>query len=208
MNDSVFNWAINLLKENYPREKVKLESKAVLALWREYFTEELTEKEFAVAVKHVCLNFDFLPAPSKFVEHIHGAKEVRAIQEWQNILGFARDCQNDSQLASLGDRARVALQAIGGLFAVGLADHIACQRLEKSFITVYCQCSAKDSKSLPQASSVTTQEVKHTPVEASPMPEDVRQKLEALKGKFGISAKAKEDPAVEVKSQQLEEVAF
>ena len=194
ISEEIFNWAINLLKENYPgeREKAKLESKAVLSLWKEYFSEELTAQEFAVAVKHACLHFDFLPAPARFVEHVHGGREAKAIQEWQGILAFARDCrQNESQLTSLSDRARVALQAIGGLSAVGLADHITCQRLEKSFITVYCQGSAKDSKSLPQASSAPSQEADKGTEDPVPMPEDVRAKLQALQGKFAMNGKGK-----------------
>jgi hypothetical protein len=208
INEQLFNWAIELLKENFPREheKRKLESKAVLALWKECFDEELTDQEFAVAVKYICRNFDFLPAPAKLVEHINGGKEAKAIQEWQTIVGYASDCRNEAQLVSLGNRARVALQAIGGLSAVGYADQITCQRLEKSFITVYCQCSAKDNKSLPQASYDTAPEAVEVDVEPAPMPEHIKVQFEAFRANFeGSKKKAPVPQEKTVPSRELPE---
>lgn len=186
LSDQVFNPAIKLLQESFPRDKEKLSSQSVLALWRSYFSEELTEQEFLTAVRYVCLNFDFLPAPARFVEYIHGGNEAKALQEWQMVLkASARGDQE--QLAYLSDRGRVALQAIGGLHAVGAAEDFQRQRMEKSFVTVFCQCSTKDRKTLAQASVEAPVEVAKGGDEPAPMPEHLKAQMEALKTKFAMS---------------------
>lgn len=180
LSEKIFNYGIDLLEQNYDR---KLPSPIKL-IWREYLSEYLIDAEFVDAVKYVILHSRFMPTPSELVEHIHGSKEVQAIQEWQLALQISRDGGTEVYLS---ERGKIALKAIGGLHQLGLADEYTRQHKEKSFIKVFCQCSVKDTRMLPQSSTSATREDR--PSESSPMPEEVRAKFEALKAKMTMNGK-------------------
>jgi hypothetical protein len=193
ISDATFFKGITLLTSHYERKLLD----DVVKIWKDYLSEHLDEVEFREAVKHSILHDRFMPTAGDLVNYIHGNKEAKAIQEWQLVLKASANCSDLSQLAYLDIRSNVALQAIGGLQSIGLADSYERQRLEKSFITVYCQCGSKDSKSLPQASSMPTQEGDRTPPESSPMPEHIKEQMEALKANFGGGKKRTEVPSIE-----------
>jgi hypothetical protein len=191
LSEKIFNYGIDLLEQNHNRQLPP----AIKTIWREYLDENLTDSEFVQSVKHLILHSRFMPTASDLVEYIHGGKESKGIQEWQDIVKVSARTDDASQLPYVTTRARVALQAVGGLTAVALADNRERQRLEKSFLTVYCQCSSKDSKSLPQSAPVPTQETDKAPPEPSPMPEHIKQRIEALKADFGGIKKKTDEPS-------------
>jgi hypothetical protein len=191
ISETALTQGITLLSAHYERKLLD----DVVKIWKEYLSEHLDETEFKEAVRYSILHERFMPTAGDLVNYVHGNKEAKAIQEWRLVLEAAKNCNDLSQLAYLDVRAQVALQAVGGLQAVGLADSYERQRLEKSFITVYCQSGTKDSKSLPQSSPVSTQEADKAPPEPSPMPEHIKQKIEALKSNFGGIKKKTDEPS-------------
>lgn len=183
LSEKVFNYGIDLLEQNHDRKLPP----AIKLIWREYLDENLADSEFVSAVKHSILHSRFMPTASDLVEHIHGGREAKAIQEWQSILQASGKVEGEELLAYLSIRGKVALQAIGGLHKVGLAEEYQRQRMEKNFVTVYCQCSSKDSKVLPQSSSIDSVQAKNEDEQPCPMPEHVRQQLEQLGAKFAMN---------------------
>jgi hypothetical protein len=104
------------------------------------------------------------------------------------ILDASGQPDGQEKLTYLSLQAKVALKAIGGLGAVAMASGIAergqlsdQQRLEKKFTTVYCSDLPKDILLLSQASVETPTSVNKPPVEYSPMPNSVKEQIEALK---------------------------
>lgn len=183
LNYKKFKSGLSLLEQNYDRTLTD----AIEKIWFQYLDEHLTDEEFLTAVKHVIIHSRFMPTPAELVEHIHGSKEAQALQEWQLVLKASARGGAQEQLAYLSDRGRVALQAIGGLHAVGAAEDFQRQRMEKSFVTVFCQCSTKDRKTLAQASVEAPVEVAKEVDEPAPMPEHLKVQMEALKAKFAMS---------------------
>lgn len=159
-----------------------------LLYWQDYLNEQLTEDEFLEAVKLAIIHHYRRPTPAQLVELVQGGKQSKALQEWQQVL--VASARNDEALLSYASpRTRVALHAVGGLRVVGLADDYKRSHLERQFVDVYCQCSDKDARALPQSSTHSQQkQVKSEPI-AEPMPEHVRQKMEAFKRNFGAAKK-------------------
>jgi hypothetical protein len=186
---SIFKYGFELLEKRYPKETLHEDIKA---LYLQHFMENLTSAEFLEAVKHSILNSRFMPTAADLVEYVKGGKEAKAIQEWRDILTASSRTDDLSQLTYVSARAQVALRAIGGLRAVAIADNRDRQRMEKSFIMVYCQCSSKDTQSLPQSISNPSQQDTEIPLEPSPMPDSVKAKLQELKGKYAMNGNRKE----------------
>lgn len=184
----MFDYGMTLLEQNYDRKLTEL----IGQLWFRYLDEHLSDDEFLAAVKHAILHNRFMPTASELVEHIHGGKEAKAIQEWQEILKASSRVNAKEQLTYLSDRARIALHAVGGIHAAAVADDYERRRLEKSFVTVYCQCSSKDSRALPPTSSEVATEANREPATPSPMPEYVREQLRGLGAKFAMATASKE----------------
>lgn len=176
-----FDKGLSLLEQNYER---KLPD-AIKAIWFEYLDKHLNNAEFAAAVKHVILHSRFMPTASELVEHVHGTKQAQAVKEWQFVLKAASG--RNEVLTYLSNRARVALQAIGGIHAVAMADEYGRNRLEKSFSTVYCQCSDKDARMLSQHSCSAPQDGAEDTNDLSPMPEHIKAQMEALSRKMGMN---------------------
>lgn len=186
ISTQVFDSGMALLTSHFNRTL----SDTVLGIWKEYLDTELDDADFKSAIKHAILHHQFFPTAGQLVEAIKSTKEVRAIQEWQIILQASAKPQ-DNGIAYISDRARIALQAIGGLTKVGLAEEWQRQRMEKNFITVYCQLSNKDSKMLPQSSGDAVTSSTTPDQQSAPMPEDIRAQIEALKGKMSMNGKKK-----------------
>lgn len=180
-----FQTGMNLLAMNYNRQLPE----PILLIWRDYLERELTDEEFIEAVKHTILHSRFMPTAGELVEFVKSGKEARAIQEWQIILQASRRNDSDS-LSELSDRGRVALAAVGGVYQLGMAeDSFVRQRMEKNFITVYCQVSDKDCRNAPTVSPVAPSSPSEEPQGSVPMPEEVRRQMEALKAKLAMSRK-------------------
>jgi|GEM_PF-2456236 hypothetical protein len=194
----VYEKMFDLLEMNYG----KTLASPIKHIWKDFLDQELSDEEFTEAVRHAILHSRFMPTAGELVDYINGGKESKAIAEWQTILtAAASNHQHSTELLTYSSlRCRVALQSIGGLNAVAIAESD-YQRsiLQKQFITVFCQCSDKDTKVLPQASSQPSHCVAEvssvvargsrnnastTPETASPMPNYVKQKLDALKAKI------------------------
>jgi hypothetical protein len=184
IEQKIFDYGIELL-DSYFGKKL---NEAVQGIWFEYLDEKLTSEEFLAAVKNSLLRSRFMPTASELVEFIHGSKEAKALQEWQSVL-LAASRGDESQLAYISQRGRVALHAIGGLKTVGLAEEYRRSQLEKSFITVYCQCADKDAASLPPSVSQPT--VTRTNEDYAPMPGYLKQQMEQLKTKISMNGNGK-----------------
>ena len=162
---------------------------AVLEIWKDELDDHLADDDFTEAGRQLILSFEqryrgHFPTIKQLLDVINGSKEVKALQEWQSVI-LAASRGDESQLAYISQRGRVALSAIGGLRVVGMAEEYKRNQLEKSFITVYCQCADKDAKTLPPATSqhLTNENEK----EFVPMPDEFRQYMEKLKNKFVIN---------------------
>jgi hypothetical protein len=124
------------------------------------------------SIKNALLHERFMPTAGELVEFISGGKEAKAIQEWQLVLSASRSGAEKATelLAYASMRCRTALQAIGGLRAVGLTESdFQRTNLQKQFTTVYCQCSDKDAKALPQSESIPTQNRQEEKEDSIPM---------------------------------------
>lgn len=185
ITDQIFEQGMNLLMSHFEKQLNPL----VLALWKDELDEFLSSEEFTKAVKQLILYFEqrfkgHFPTVKHILDIVNGSKEAKALQEWQSVL-LAASRQDESQLAYISQRGRVALQAIGGLRVVGLAEEYRRSQLEKSFVTVYCQCSDRDAHALPPSVQPAT---KNEP-EFTSMPEHLKQQLEALKNKVSMNGK-------------------
>lgn len=90
-------------------------------IFYEYISENLTETEFVQAMELAVLHHPVrmqLPSPVEFVELIRGSKQAKAFEEWQIVRAAAGSNDIDA-LDRLSARGHVALNAIGGLSAVG-----------------------------------------------------------------------------------------
>jgi hypothetical protein len=184
----ILNKGLMLLSKHFGRELLPL----VLTMWSEYLSDELSNAEFQSAVKHAILHSRFMPTAGELVDFINGGKESKAIAEWQTVLAAAAaDTERAKELLAYASmRCQTALQAIGGLNPVAIAE-TDYQRgvLQKQFTTVYCQCPDKDMKVLPQASSQPTRNASKQPQDYSPIPKHVKEQMEALKAKMSPNKK-------------------
>jgi hypothetical protein len=153
----------------------------VMSVWAEYLNAELNTDEFEQAVKEVILHSRFFPTAGEFVEKIKGNKEAQAIREWQSVVTAAAG--REEAIAYLSTRGKVALQAIGGLRAIALAEDRLREKLEKNFIAVHCQCSDKDARSLPPSPSPMPTVERE---ESAPIPDHVKAKMDDLMQKMSI----------------------
>jgi hypothetical protein len=169
----------------------------VLGIWKEELDQHLSDEEFAEAGRQLILFFEqrfkgHFPTAKHILDVINGSREAKALQDWQKVL-TAASCGDEEQLFYISHRGRVALQAIGGLKTVGMAEDYKRTHLEKSFVTVYCQCADKDAHSLPPSISKTPvrnnsglisapehQERPREPVDLSTKPKPIRRVLENL----------------------------
>ncbi|MBE9053545.1 hypothetical protein IQ243_24695 [Nostocales cyanobacterium LEGE 11386] len=138
---------ITLLQTHFNRELCP----QAIAIWSEYLNEHLDDETFTLAVKQAILSLDFFPNAKRLVEFATPSKEVQAIANWQNIIAAAKTSNEQWQqeiLQSLAQQAHIALTAIGGLQTVALADEWQLNKLEKKFVTIYCE-SPSDVKFLP-----------------------------------------------------------
>jgi hypothetical protein len=149
----MFDYGIDLLQQNYDRQLTE----PIKQIWLSYLDENLTDEEFVEAVKHSILHSRFMPTAGDLVDHIHGGKETKGLQEWASILDAAGRDDAQERLVYLSDRASIALKAIGGVRVVGLADGFERPRLEKKFISIYCQCSSEDRKALAQSAQTSAE---------------------------------------------------
>lgn len=176
----IFNYGMELLACHFGKE---LDDR-VKGIWFTYLDEELQSEEFLSSVKHSLLHSRFMPTAGELVEFIQGGKQSKALIEWQSVLKASARA-DESMIAYLSTRGKVALQALGGLRVVGAAEVKDRDRMERNFVTVYCQCSDRDAKSLPASSEeVSRQPQEH---EAAPVPEHIKQQMEALKQKVGMN---------------------
>ncbi|MBE9036021.1 hypothetical protein [aff. Roholtiella sp. LEGE 12411] len=180
---NIFDYGMNLLDSHFNK---KLDD-TVKGIWFEYLNDELMGEEFLAAVKNALLHSRFMPTAGELVEFIYGGKEKRALQDWQVILRASTNSQDYKGIAYISTRARVALQAVGGLRAVGMAEEFRRNHMEKQFITVYCQCSDKDAKALPQTSSAPQPEPINENSEPVPPPAHIRFEMAALKAKLSTN---------------------
>lgn len=174
-----FESAIAILQEYFGKQ---IQPVAAILVWRDYLSENLDDEELKQAVKTAIIECKFMPSPKELVEFVNGGKEAKAMQEWQAIL---RSAATNTQPSYLSNRGVVALQAVGGLRAIAIAEDSRRNQLERSFVTVYCQCSDKDARSLPQAQPMPPQAKEE--VEASPVPEQLKRQMEELKAKMAMN---------------------
>ena len=183
ITDRKFEAGLNLLQRHF---KKTLDEDAI-AIWREYLDNELDDEQFTTAVKESILKCEFFPPAVKLVEFATASLEVKAGMQWRIVLNAAATTSEDWQneiLSALSVRSRVALQIIGGIRPVGLADEWALRSLAKDFIAAYCQCSG-DIKFLPSAlvppknfEVVEVPKLELGGMESFPLP--IRQVLETL----------------------------
>lgn len=189
ISNQVFDDGIALLMRHFEKQL----DPTVLELWKDELDQHLTDDEFAEAGRQMILYFEqrfkgHFPTVKQLLDVVNGSKEAKALQEWQLVIRAA-SCQNENQLAYISQRGRVALHAIGGLRAVGMAEDIRRNQLEKSFVIVYCQCADKDANALPPATSKPSCEIVQE--ESAPIPEYLKQRMEQLKEKVRMNGNGK-----------------
>lgn len=186
-----FDYGMALLSSHFGKEL----SPGVKVIWQEYLDAELTSSEFMAAVKNSVLHSRFMPTAGELVEFIQGGKEAKAIQEWQIIVSAAKSNTEQSKqlLSYLSMRSTIGLRAIGGISVIANAESEKERSyLQKQFVTVYCQCSDKDIKVLPQVPGTVhevspkekTQQQKEEPV-SEPIPEHLKKQMDDLISKMG-----------------------
>jgi hypothetical protein len=179
-----FDKGIALLQTHFNRELCP----QAIAIWSEHLNEHLNDEEFTLAVKLAIVGLDFFPNAKKLVEFATASNEVAAIADWQIILAAAKT-SNEQWLAeilqSLKGRAHVALAALGGLKPIALSDEWQLNKLEKKFVTIYCE-SPSNVKFLPPAptkpfnSKVVDFPQEREPIDLSTKPPSIRRVLENL----------------------------
>jgi hypothetical protein len=157
IDKKTFNHSMDLLQKNYKHIHPEPLPEEILDMWHEYLSDRLTDQEFIAAVKYFILHVRYWPVAADLVDHIHGGKETKGLQEWASILDAAGRDDAQERLVYLSDRASIALKAIGGVRAVSLADGFERPRLEKKFISIYCQCSSEDRKALAQSAQTSAE---------------------------------------------------
>lgn len=165
----------------------------VLEIWKDELDQHLNDEDFLEAGRQLILYFEprfrgHFPTAKQLLDAVNGSKEVKALQEWQLILKAASRSTSEEiaeSLVYLSARSRVALEAIGGLRAVAVADDYRRSQLEKSFVMVFCQCADKDAKTLPPA-KVQSTETEVIVEESVPPPEELRRYMEGLKSKMSM----------------------
>ncbi|MHC5939549.1 hypothetical protein [Nostoc sp.] len=165
----------------------------VLEIWKDELDQYLTDDELAEAGRQLILTFEqryrgHFPTFKQLFDTINGSKESKAVQEWQSVV-LAASHGDESKLAYISTRGRVALHAIGGLRVVAMAEDYKRVQLEKSFITVYCQSVDKDAKTLPP--SVSQPPTVRSEEEFAPVPEHIKQQMEQLKIKLSMNGNGK-----------------
>ncbi|PHJ59619.1 hypothetical protein VF14_32635 [Nostoc linckia z18] len=184
IDDAKFKRGIALLQQHFNRTL----SDDAIAIWREFLDDNLSDEDFTQAIKEAVLSCEFFPTAKKLVEFAIGALEVAAIQQWQIIVTAASTVSETwikELLGSLSERSRASLQAIGGLQAVAMTDDWSLRKLEKQFITVYCQSPSKIKLLPPAKIQPINYEAEpvardYTPPDPSTKPEALRRVLEAL----------------------------
>lgn len=183
ISDAKFQRGIGLLQQHFNRN---LTAEAI-AIWREFLDDNLNDEEFTQAIKEAILGCEFFPTARKLVEFVNGGKESQALREWQTIIrAVAR--ADESQLAYISIRGRVALQAVGGINTVGAADDKGRDNLQRQFTTVFCQCPEKDARSLPPA-AVNPHPQSTSGKEYSPVPENIKAAMDELAKKRGMKGR-------------------
>ncbi len=185
-----FDQGLKLLEMNYERELPE----PIKNIWFQHLDQHLTDEEFLSAVKHLILNNRFMPTANELVEQAHGTKEVRATEEWQMVIKAAQQWHSmgisergSEALAYLSDRAKTALQAVGGIHAIAVADSYRLGHLERSFTRVYCQSRKTDARMLPQEQHKSTQKPQEGTETYAPMPEHIKKQMEALNARWSMS---------------------
>lgn len=199
ITDAKFEKGITLLQKHFNRTLEEM----VIAIWREHLDEHLDDEEFTTAVKEAILTCEFFPTPKKLVELASGSLEVAAIQQWQVIVSAATttsDSWTKELLASLQERSRMALQVIGSLQAVAMADEWLLKKLEKQFTTVYCQPSSKikllpPAKVQPRNYEPVDNQTAYKPSDPSTKPEPLRRMFEALELRVSGIQRSSEEAA-------------
>jgi hypothetical protein len=185
-----FDSCMSLLMKHFEKQL----DPVVLEIWKEELDQYLTDDELAEAGRRLILTFEqryrgHFPTFKQLFDTINGSKESKAVIEWQSVV-LAASHGDESKLAYISTRARVALQAIGGLRVVGMAEDYKRVQLEKSFITVYCQSVDKDAKTLPPSLSQPLT-AKAGNEEFTPVPEHLKQQMEQLKAKLSMNGNGK-----------------
>jgi len=179
-----FENGMALLQTHFNRELCP----SVIAIWSEYLNEHLDDDSFTLAVKEAIIGLDFFPSAKKLVEFATATKEVTAIADWQIILSAARTSNEQWQqqiLQPLKERSRIALAVIGGLSSIALADDWQLGKMEKQFITVYCDAPS-GMKLLPPAPisqsqfEVVETQTSSAPIDLSAKPSSIRRLIENL----------------------------
>ena len=179
ITNQLFLAKMNLLMEHFDKQL----QPEVVAMWKEELDESLENDEFVEATRQLVLYFEprfkgHFPTVKALLDTVGGSKEIKALQEWQSVLSAARS-NNTEVINSLSWRAKVALQALGGLSIVGQSDERRTDFLKKDFVNVYLQSGKRDRKSLPPA-----QTLKNPEHEPSQMPEYIKNQMQDLASKM------------------------
>jgi hypothetical protein len=183
ITDRKFEAGLDLLQRHFK----KTLDKDAIAIWREYLDNELDDEQFTTAIKESILKCEFFPPAVKLVEFATASLEVKAGMQWRIVINAAATTSVDWQkeiLSALTVRSRIALQIIGGIRPVELADEWALRALAKDFIAAYCQCSG-DIKFLPQSlvppkNFEVVESPRLEPADLESKPRPIRQALEML----------------------------
>ncbi|MBD2364664.1 hypothetical protein H6G36_26410 [Anabaena minutissima FACHB-250] len=182
-----FDKGIALLQTHFNRELCK----SAIAIWSEYLNEHLDDESFTIAVKQAILSLDFFPNAKRLVEFAFASKEVRAIADWQIVIAAAKTGNEEYQkqiLQSLTPQGHATLAYVGGIEVIALANDWKLDKLEKKFVSVYCD-SPTGVRFLPPAptssnessqANVVNFPVKREPIDPTQKPPSVRRVLEKI----------------------------
>lgn len=182
ITQSKFENGITLLQTHFNR---KLCPEAI-AIWSEYLNEYLDDETFTLAVKQAILSLDFFPNAKRLVEFATADNEAKAIRDWQVIIAAAKTSNEEWRreiLNRLPRCARMALEIIGGVQAVAIAEERLLNKLEKQFHTVYCQPSLETNLLPParsQSNAFVVEPENDEPIDLSTKPPSIQRILQNL----------------------------
>lgn len=160
LSKEAFDVGRSALETQWPKEAVKLTNPLIRKAWISA-AKRLTDEEWYQAVEIAIARCEFMPPIEKIIEFVKPNREAQALQDWVAIAQIVPLSIPEARerLLQLNPQARTALQAIGGLGSIKVADSRDLLRLEKQFILVYTQPIDKSVLCLPQAAVLDTQEV-------------------------------------------------
>lgn len=143
MNNQKF---IELITELQAYYKAELTSFG-LKTWYKYLSQNLTIEELAIAIEKTICENRYMPTPKELVESVQGNELAIATTEFNLILKGAEQNKPLSEI-NISEIAKKAINHMGGINAIGMAQTTKIPFLKKEFIELYLSNKTIDFKKL------------------------------------------------------------